>query len=51
MQFVEHLFGIAPDGGSGLLESCLLSIVLTIVAICAARSHSNGRRGKPIHRA
>lgn len=42
MQFIERLFGIAPDGGSGILEICLILIPL-VVAILAAVW---GRRAK-----
>jgi hypothetical protein len=33
MQFIERLFGISPDSGSGLLELSLVAIVMSIVAI------------------
>jgi hypothetical protein len=33
MQFIEKLFGISPDGGSGSLE--LLLILAPIIAIAA----------------
>lgn len=32
MDFVERLFGISPDAGSGAFEACL--IVAAVVAIC-----------------
>ena len=31
MQFIEHLFGIAPDGGSGSLE--LLLFVIPVAGV------------------
>ncbi len=33
MDFIERLFGIAPDGGSGTLEFLLFALPL---AVCAA---------------
>jgi hypothetical protein len=35
MDFIERIFGISPDGGSGSLE--VLIILAPIVAIVAAR--------------
>jgi hypothetical protein len=31
MDFIEHLFGIAPDGGSGTLEMALFLIPLAVL--------------------
>jgi hypothetical protein len=31
MDFVEQLFGIAPDAGSGVLEYCLITVPLVLV--------------------
>jgi hypothetical protein len=33
MHFIERLFGIYPDAGSGLLESSLVAILLSVVAL------------------
>jgi hypothetical protein len=35
MYFIERIFGLAPDGGSGLLEALLF--VIPIVSILAVR--------------
>jgi hypothetical protein len=32
MQFIEALFGISPDGGTGLLEGCLILVPLILLA-------------------
>jgi hypothetical protein len=46
MQFIESLFGVAPDGGSGTLELLLFLIPLAgILALRAwRRSRSSPRR-------
>lgn len=33
MQFIETLFGLNPDGGSGILELSLIAILLTAVTL------------------
>ena len=33
MQFIETLFGLIPDGGSGILEFSLIAILLTAMAV------------------
>ena len=44
MDFIERLFGLAPDGGSGSLEFLLFLIpVAGIVWIVAARRRSSQR--------
>ena len=35
MQFIELLFGFSPDGGTGFLEICLIS--LPFVAVIAVK--------------
>jgi hypothetical protein len=43
MDFIEKIFGISPDGGSGTLEIALFVVpvvVATIVAIFRHRSRS-----------
>jgi hypothetical protein len=42
MDFIERIFGIAPDGGSGLLE--LLLFVVPIVGIIAIAQYRKRRR-------
>jgi len=45
MDFIERIFGIAPDGGSGTLEGLLFLIPLVgIYLIYRARKHSRDRR-------
>lgn len=40
MDFIERIFGISPDGGSGLLELVLpLGILLLCIAIPQIRKH------------
>jgi len=41
MDFIERLFGIAPDGGSGLLEA-----VYFVVATGLVTSFARWRRGR-----
>ena len=31
MNFIEHLFGVSPDGGNGFLEFCLFAVPFTLV--------------------
>jgi len=33
MDFIERLFGVAPDGGSGLLEAAYF-VVVTAIVVC-----------------
>lgn len=42
MDFIERIFGIAPDGGSGLLE--LLLFVVPIIGIIAIAHYRKRRR-------
>lgn len=37
MDFIERIFGIAPDGGSGMLELLLVAIPLAGIAYLIAR--------------
>jgi hypothetical protein len=42
MDFIERIFGISPDGGSGMLEVLLFLVPLIgIVVIAAWRKRSN----------
>jgi hypothetical protein len=36
MQFIEHLFGLYPDGVNGTLEISLVAIMLSMVVLRAA---------------
>ena len=33
MHFIERLFGLAPDAGSGLLEFSLMAILLSVLPL------------------
>jgi hypothetical protein len=45
MDFIERIFGIAPDGGSGSLEAMLLILPVAIATIFAIlRNRSRSRR-------
>jgi hypothetical protein len=33
MDFIEKLFGISPDGGSGTLEICLFAIPFVLLGL------------------
>jgi len=44
MDFIERLFGISPDGGSGTFELMLLLVPILIVA-----SLARGRRRRRQH--
>jgi len=35
MDFIERLFGISPDGGSGLLETSLVAALISIIVLPA----------------
>jgi hypothetical protein len=37
MDFVEKLFGVAPDGGTGALEFALLLVPLVVGCVLLAR--------------
>jgi hypothetical protein len=45
MDFIERIFGIAPDGGSGLFELLLFLLPIAgIVALLAQRKHKGRYR-------
>jgi hypothetical protein len=44
MDFVERLFGIAPDGGSGSLEFLLFAVPIVGVSYLIFRRRITGRR-------
>lgn len=46
MDFIEKLFGIAPDGGSGWLEVLILSVVLALFTLSRMRRRNVLRRGR-----
>lgn len=43
MDFIERLFGIAPDGGSGWLEFLLFAVPLAGIAWIALRRRKAAR--------
>jgi hypothetical protein len=45
MDFIEQLFGLSPDGGSGWFEFLLFAVPLAGIAYLAwrERRHRNGR--------
>jgi hypothetical protein len=44
MDFIERIFGIAPDGGSGSLEVLLFLVPLAGIAWLALRARARSRR-------
>ena len=44
VDFIERLFGLSPDGGSGSLEFLLFAIPLAGIAYFTIRRSSNRRR-------
>ena len=49
MDFIETIFGIAPDGGSGMLELLLLAI--PVVGVCYVLVRRWRRHGLAVRRA
>lgn len=48
MQFIERIFGVSPDGGSGALEFLLFAIpAIGLYLICKARSTRSKRKARP----
>jgi len=37
MDFIERIFGISPDGGSGMFEFLLFAVPIVILVTVAAR--------------
>ena len=47
MDFIEQIFGFAPDGGNGLFEFLLFAIPIAgLVALAAARRLRSGSKRK-----
>jgi hypothetical protein len=44
MQFIESIFGFAPDSGSGVLELWLISIPVIAVILLATLGRAINRR-------
>ncbi|MER8868234.1 hypothetical protein NKI19_32040 [Mesorhizobium sp. M0751] len=38
MDFIERIFGVAPDGGDGTTEMLYIAVALAVAAMVAARS-------------
>jgi hypothetical protein len=45
MDFIERVFGISPDGGSGAFEAVLFLIPVVILALFMRRRLSGGKPG------
>jgi hypothetical protein len=50
MHFIEQLFGVSPDGGSGVLEFYLVLVPLGLVAVWAILRRAAYRGGTEIGR-
>ncbi|MBZ4420198.1 hypothetical protein [Myxococcus sp. RHSTA-1-4] len=47
MDFIERIFGVAPDGGNGMLEFLLFAIpVAGSLLLITLRRNQTGRRDK-----
>ena len=44
MDFIEKLFGVAPDGGSGALEFLLIAIPIAGLCYLTLRRRVGGKR-------
>lgn len=44
MDFIERLFGFAPDGGSGALEVLLFAVPITVLCYFALRRGQQRRQ-------
>jgi hypothetical protein len=47
MDFIERLFGIAPDGGSGLLEAAYFLVATAVITGWARWRRTDVRAAKP----
>lgn len=47
MDFLERIFGIAPDGGSGVLELLLFAIPIAGIALIVAKRRRVRARREP----
>ena len=43
MQFIEHLLGVSPDGGTGMTEVAIVAAVVWGVLLVLARKVAPGR--------
>jgi hypothetical protein len=37
MDFVERLFGLSPDGGSGMFEAAIICVIIGMFALLARK--------------
>lgn len=44
MDFVERLFGLSPDGGSGMFEALILCVLIAVVGMLARKAWASMRR-------
>jgi hypothetical protein len=49
MDFIERIFGISPDGGSGALEMSLFAAPILVLAYLVLRRRARQRGGPGIH--
>lgn len=51
MQFIERVFHVSPDGGSGVFEALIVAVVLACAAagmlLVRARGRARRRAGRP----
>lgn len=40
MDFIERLFGLSPDGGSGMFEALILCLLIAALALLARIAHT-----------
>jgi hypothetical protein len=40
MNFIERLFGIAPDAGNGSTETVIVAVIAFVAAILVRRGHT-----------
>jgi hypothetical protein len=40
MDFVERLFGLSPDGGSGMFEALIFCVVLGVLALLVRKARA-----------
>jgi hypothetical protein len=44
MDFIERIFGISPDGGTGVFEVLLFLLPILVLAMLGKRWYARGRR-------
>ena len=47
MDFIERIFGVSPDGGSGSFEFMLLAVPIAGIVLAAAYWRSHRQRRPP----